>query len=43
MDMMTVEQAREILRTYKMPLKPDQILVYRQALSVVMRSMWGLV
>lgn len=41
--MMTLEQAKEILRTYKMPMTAEQLIIYRQALNKVMRSMWGLV
>ncbi len=40
--MMSLEEAREILRTYKMPMTPQQLVIYRQALNRVMRSIWGL-
>jgi len=36
---MTLEQAKEILKTYKMPLTNEQLSVYRTALSIAQSAM----
>lgn len=32
---MTLEQAKEILRTYQLPLTPEQMQTYKEALRIV--------
>lgn len=39
--MMTLAEAKQILATYKMPLSPEQMAKYRQALDLVTKSIWG--
>lgn len=35
-DYMTLDEAKLILKTYKLPLSNDQLTVYRQALNLVL-------
>ena len=35
MTLMTLEQAKEILKTYKMPMTSDQLKLYKRALELV--------
>ncbi len=40
MGILTLAQAKEILRTYTMPMTAEQLKLYKQALAIV-SSNWG--